>query len=143
MIQNMPHISRSNLKKETEQKLIHSLYLVLSKIQDYDAMESFLFALLSKTEQLMLAKRLTIIILLKEGISETRISTTLHVTRETVSRIKLLYETRGQGYEIALKKLEEEKVFAEFKNILISLARYSIRAAGGRVTPTILDQTHL
>ncbi len=101
-------------------------------------MHDFLLALLTPTERLMLAKRLAIIILIKEGLPESTIANTLHVTRVTVSRMQLFFEARGQGYEIALKKLDEEKALQEIKSLLIKLAAYTVRAAGGRVKPTII-----
>lgn len=109
------------------------------RINKHEEMENFLLSLLSDTERTMLAKRLAIIILLKENIPDTTISNILNVTRETVARQKYHFELRGQGYEIALQKLAEEKLLQDFKKLLISLAKYSIRAAGGYVKPSILD----
>jgi len=135
----MPHISRRKLKKSTEKDLIDSLQIVLTKISTKDTMDVFLTALLSHTEKLMLAKRLAIVVLLKEGFSDSEISDLLYVTRETVARIRMQKELRGEGFLIALKKLEEETQWKQFKKVLFSLARYSARASRGTVKPTILD----
>lgn len=129
----MPHLSRVKLSKKTEQELINHLNLVLTSVDKNSEMVTFLEALLTPTEKLMLAKRLAIIVLLEEGLSESEIARILHVTRITVAKMQLFYEARGQGFKIALKKLEEQKKLQEFKNLLISLARYSVRAAGGYV----------
>lgn len=135
----VPHVSKRKLKSKTERDLIQSLHIVLSRIGNKKDMETFLFSLLSKTEQLMLAKRLAIVVLIKSGIPESTIASTLYVTRETVARMRYLLELRGNGYEVALRKLENEKMFQLFKKSLISLARYAIRAAGGYVKPQVFD----
>lgn len=134
----MPHISRIKLDKQAEAKLIESLELVLSKISSQESTHSFLMALLTPTERLMLAKRLAAVILIREGLSHQQISNTLHLTRMTISKLELYFEARGKGYEIAFKVLENEKLMKELKNFLFKLAGYTIRASGGYVKPTII-----
>lgn len=133
----MPHVSRIKLNQKIEKDLIDIFDLVLTKLSKKENVNSFLLALLTPTERLMLAKRLGIIMLLKEGFSESEISQTLHVTRVTVSRMQLFLEARGQGYELALRILQNEKLAKDLKVMLYKLAAYTARAAGGRVKPTI------
>ncbi len=138
MIQYMPHVSRNRLDRKLEKQLIDTLDLVVSKLTKREEVKVFLLSLLTPTERIMLAKRLAIIILTKEGLSETQISQTLHVTRVTVSRMQLFLEARGEGYEFALKILDNEKTVEEAKSLLLKLASYAARAAGGRIkTPRI------
>jgi len=134
----MPHISKRKLDKTKEKELIRSFDLVLVKISNEKEMQDFLGSLLTTTERIMLAKRLAIAILLKEGIPQDRISLVLNVTQATVSRMQLFLEARGQGYNIAFKKLISEKVLAEFKKYLLKIANYSIRAVSGYVKPEII-----
>lgn len=133
----MPHISRIKLNKKLEQELIETLELVLIKLTRAEEMKGFLLSLLTPTERLMLAKRLAIIILLKEKLPESHIADALHVTRGTVARMQLFLEARGQGYEVAMHVLQNEKLMQDLKEVLIKLAGYTIRAAGGRVKPGI------
>lgn len=136
----MPQVSRHRLSKQIEEKLVKNLNLVLSAISKHEEMFTFLNALLTNTERLMLAKRLAIIVLITDGISDSQIANMLHVTRMTVAKMRYFLEARGQeGYRIALSKIARDKRFQEFKKFLLALARYSIRAAGGYVKPTILD----
>jgi uncharacterized protein YerC len=135
----MPHVSKIRLSKETEEELIRALNLVFARIGSGDEMFAFSNALLTDTEKLMLAKRLAIIVLLDQNLADAQISESLHVTRITVSKMRYFYEARGEGFRIALKKLEEQKQLKSFQKLLISLTKYSIRAAGGHVKPTILD----
>lgn len=136
----MPHVSRIKLPLSTEKELIESLNLVFSSISERGKMIKFLSSLLTDTEKLMLAKRLAVIVLIKEGIPDSDIAESLHVTRVTVSRLRYYYEARArEGYDIALTKIENDKVLQGVKRFLLALADYSIKAAGGYVRPTILD----
>ena len=129
----MPHISRNPLGPSAEKELIRTLKIVLTKLTKEEDMDQFLLALLTPTEQLMLAKRLAMIVLLKEGLPETSIAENLHVTRGTVSKMQLFLEARGQGYQIGLQVLENEKLMSEVKELILKLGRYSVKAAGGRL----------
>lgn len=129
----MPHVSRIRLSKRAEKELLHTLDVILTKIVKEEDIDTFLMSLLTPTERLMIAKRLAITILLKEGISDTQIAETLHVTRVTVSRLRYFYESRGVGYEIVFKILSNEKIAVEIRNTLLGLVGYSIRAVGERI----------
>jgi len=134
----MPHVSKYKLDKTAESRLFKTLELVLTRITKEEDLNDFLLALLTPTEQIMLAKRLGIIVLLKEGLPESRIASALHVTRITVSRMQLFLEARGKGYELAIEILKKEQVMDDLKILLLKLAGYAARAAGGRVKPSIL-----
>ena len=135
---HMPHVSKIKLNKQAEEKLINSLETVFTKISKKDEMSAFLLSLMTHTEKLMLAKRLAVIILLKEGLSQTDIANSLHLTRDTVFKLSLLFETKQEGYDIALRILKEEKMLSDFKDILMKLAGYTIRASGGYIKPSIV-----
>ena len=128
----MTQISKIPLDKKTEIKILQNLELILAKLGKREEMGDFLFSLLTRTEKLMLAKRLAIVILLKEGISQTTISSVLKVTRATVSRIQLIDEARGSGFTAAFKKHLHEENTKEIRESLLKIAGYSIRAASGR-----------
>lgn len=128
----MPHVSRKKLPDKVLRQILNSFLFVLTDIKDKKKMAEFLDAFLSKTEKIMLAKRLAIVFLLSEGAEETKISETLSVTQSTVSRIKLWYETKGTGYKVAVVKLKKQKLLEELKLLALEIARRGIRAAGGR-----------
>lgn len=134
----MPQLSKIKLDKKIEKNLIETMEIILVKIKINKDMNSFLFSFLTPTERLMLAKRLAAIILIKEGLSHSQISSSLHLTRVTVAKLELFLEARGQGYEAAFKILRNEKIFKELRQTLLKLASYSIRAAGGYVKPGIV-----
>jgi Trp operon repressor len=131
----MPHVSKSRLSKIAEEDIKQTFSLVLSNITRDDETNEFLNSLLSPTEKLMLSKRLAIVLLLDENISTSQIAATLHVTRETVSRIELLYQVKPEGYKTALNKINNQKIITELKKSLLKLTNYTLRAAGGYVKP--------
>lgn len=133
----MPHVSKYKLEKNAEKDLVDTLEFVLSKLSKKEDIKTFLLSLLTPTERLMLAKRLAIILLIEKGLTESQIANALHVTRVTVSRMQLFLEARGQGYELALKVLKDEKLGKEVKIALEKLTAYAVRAAGGYVKPGI------
>ena len=135
----MPHVSRIKLPLKEEKELIEALKVCFMRVEGSWKMDKFLDSILTQTEKVMLAKRLAVVVMLKENFSEQDIADSLHVTRVTVERIKHYLENHWQGFEFALEALEKEKRLKVLKRILISLARYSIRAAGGYVKPKILD----
>ena len=129
----MPHVSRFKLDHKVEKDLIKTLEFVLAKLTKEEEMSEFLLALMTPTERLMLAKRLAMIIMLKENLPDSHISATLNVTRGTVSRMQLFLEARGKGYDNALQKLQNERIIKELKGVLVKLASYTVRSAGGRI----------
>src|SRR3989344_4068293 len=133
----MPHISKNRLTKKTEDDLCNTLDLILSKMNKQESVHQFLLALLTPTERIMLAKRLAIIILLKEEIPQSHIAQTLNVTRITASRLQFFLEARGQGFEEAFVILKREEDMKVLKSALLKLVAYTVRAAGGRVKPGI------
>lgn len=136
----MPHVSRNKLEPQEEKDLTESLNLVLSSVSKREDMIRFLDSLLSDTEKLMLAKRLGIVVLVREGLKDSEIAKALHVTDMTVAKMRYFYEARARGgYDIALKKIENDKMLQGVKRFLLALADYSVKAAGGHVRPTILD----
>lgn len=129
----MPQVSRNELDPKTEKELSDSLTFIFSSIDQKQPMEDFLSALLTPTEKVMLAKRLAVVIYINEGLNDTEITDALHLTRMTVAKLRYYYEARGQGFKHALTALEKKKRLDLLKKGLLSVAGYSIRAAGGSV----------
>lgn len=129
----MPHISRKKLPYKTEKQVLDSFIYALTDIKDKRKMEEFINSFLSGTERLMFAKRLAIVFLLEERISETTIAETLNVTQATVSRIKLWYESKGRGYKVAIAKLKKKKMLEQLKWLALKIAAHLAKSAGGRV----------
>lgn len=132
----MPHVSQNKLPGKIEDEIIKNLNLALTFIRSGEEMISFLGALFSSTEKIMLAKRLAMIILIEDGMSDSQIADLLHLTPITVAKMRLFYEARGQGFRIALKKLEEQKRLRDFKDTILSLVEFVGKSGTGHVKKT-------
>lgn len=129
----MTHVSKKKLPEKILQQIIDSFLLVLTDIKSKEEMIEFLNSFLSETEKVMLAKRLAIAYLLNEKVEETIIAEILNVTQSTVSRMKLLLQTRGNDYQLAITKIKKQKTLEELKVLALKLASYAARTAGGRI----------
>ena len=134
----MPQVSQNKLDKESEEKILSTLHLILANISHAQDMQTFLFSFLTPTEQLMLAKRLAAIILIEEGNTDSEVATSLHTTRMTVGKLRYLVEARPESFEITNKILQNETIRKAVKEAFSELGGYMARAIGGRVKSTIL-----
>lgn len=82
--------------------------------QDLDKgeeIQSFLSDLLTRTERVMLAKRLSIALLLTKGYDYQTIKDILKVSSSTIGSIASWLDRSGEGYKLLLEKwLKEEKM---------------------------------
>ena len=86
----MPRVSPRPLKKEIEKEITANLEWVFSQLKSEPAAKDFLDDFLTDEERLMLAKRLAVIYLLKEGFSYNKISEALKITPVTIGKIRLV-----------------------------------------------------
>jgi uncharacterized protein YerC len=80
----MPHVSRKKLKKKVANELADEFLSFLTTTRSkQDARE-----LLSQTERVMLAKRLSAVLLLARGYPSLQIELALGLTRQTTTRLR-------------------------------------------------------
>ena len=94
---------------------------VITDLQTEEETAHFLDSLLTNTEKLLLAKRLAMVILIKEGASETQIVETLKTTYATVEKMKLMLDKKIGGYQIGLEKLEQRPDWKKLRKNLLEL----------------------
>lgn len=128
----MSHVSENVLAEKTRKQIIDSIEFVMADLSKNE-LNVFLHSLLSETERIMLAKRLAIALQTRQGIEQKTIANNFNVTRETVDRIHLSTILKPKGFELAARKLKNEKVKKEIKKVGIGVARYAIKAAAGRI----------
>ena len=132
----MTHLSRIKLSSKTEKELKSALketYLKLNP-RDYERLSS---ALITKTEELMIAKRLGATLMLSEGYTYADISQSLKLTNETISRINFEMKASPENHNYLLKKLKpwmRKKLLKEvLTEIGLQAAKVAIKHAGGRI----------
>lgn len=86
----MPRVSPRPIKKEVEKEITDNLGWTFSQLKSEPVAKDFLGDFLTDEERLMLAKRLAIIYLLKEGFSYAKISEALKITPVTIGKIRLI-----------------------------------------------------
>ena len=103
----MPHVS----KQKVEGKVFESLYKELESLiikSDSKNARLVLNDLLTKTEKIMLAKRLVAGLMFSQGCSQYQVWTTLKISSSTAARMSLAYE-RGD-YNNILTVLKEKQI---------------------------------
>lgn len=83
----MPRISKYKLDKDIELEMFRQFWRSVSKLQDSSQVASFFSDLLTDTEEVMLAKRFTVAVLLLRGKRPVDISQALHVTYSTIGSV--------------------------------------------------------
>ena len=115
----MTQISKYPLTKEVKEELFTIFWNTISELRSTQAVSGFLSDLLTDTEELMLAKRFAIALLLFQGKKPIEIVSTIHVSfsairgvsswidKATPLTVKLLEAViKQQSWQSAIDKLE-------------------------------------
>ena len=132
----MTHVSRKKLSEQTEKQLIDGLKAVFRNLNPVNVDKVF-STLLTETEQVMLAKRLTAAFMLSEGASYEEIANSLHLTEQTISRIHFEMSHLQLEYKYLFSKLTPLKrkriMKALLKEIGIKGLKIFAKYGGGRI----------
>jgi uncharacterized protein YerC len=114
----MSQVSKRTLSKNVEKKMYSIFFNTLARLSNPLDIQDFILDLLGPAEQIMLAKRLAIAVLLVKGYQYGTIKDILKVSQETIARVNMMLTFRGKGYNIAIKRvLRGEKLEDLFKVI--------------------------
>ncbi|MCL4531524.1 MAG: Trp family transcriptional regulator, partial [Chloroflexi bacterium] len=83
----MARISKYRLDPALEEEMFRQFWLSVSLLRDAEAVSSVFSDLLSETEEIMLAKRFTVALLLLRGKKPADIKMTLHVSNSTICSV--------------------------------------------------------
>ena len=90
----------------------------ISHLRGSEDIEDFLHDFLSPVERIMLAKRLSIAVLLHKGYRYESIAGILRVTPPTIATVSLLLRYSGKGYKKAVEKIAlNEKMNAFWEKV--------------------------
>ncbi|MBI2639944.1 MAG: hypothetical protein HYW90_03615 [Candidatus Sungbacteria bacterium] len=130
----MPHVSRNKLDKETLRSLHDRFIELLAGTTHQGDLNDILSDLLTKTERIMIAKRLAIVVMLYKGYPFGIISRTLKVSEATISVMKDRMDRGGGGFEKAVVLLEKDRklemLFAKLDRIIRLFALPPIAGKG-------------
>jgi uncharacterized protein YerC len=123
----MPHVSKRFLEQEIFRKINLEFILLLSKLSTRD-LKIVMYGLFTKTERLMLAKRLAITCLIFEGVSYSEIYTVLKISPSTVGRLSSSF---NQGkYDAMLKIFRRKRNREIFWNTLEKILQAGLPPRG-------------
>ena len=123
----MTQVSRLKLNRKFQENILRNLFISISKVNKEDLSKLFLEDLLTRTEKIVLAKRLSIALLLESGKSYSEIREIVKVSASTISSVNNKLNT-GHGYRAVIKKLhaletkQENSSLLDFLNSKTSLS---------------------
>lgn len=110
----MPHVSKNKLDQKTLYQISGRLFNAIRHLNHEREVSQFFNDLLTKTERIMLAKRLAIVVMLDANYPFKVISMALRVSEATVSNMRDRFDRGGDGYRLVLKRFKREKFWKDF-----------------------------
>lgn len=110
----MAQVSRYPVSKEVSDRMFEVFRMTISSLNSKEDIEDFFNELLSPIEKIMLAKRLSIAVLLAKGYSYPSISASLRVTPRTIASVSITLKYRGKGYRKAVEKILADEKMNDF-----------------------------
>jgi len=129
----MPHVSKRLIDSKIKKDTLDSFTFLVKDLNNVPDTDKFLSSILSETERLMIAKRITAAFLLRHNIESLKIQNLLKLTPATVFRLKLWIQTHQEGFDVIFNKLEKQRRNGLTKDILYKILDYAIKAGSGRV----------
>ena len=110
----MPQVSKYPLPEELYDRIFELLLKVIASSFSKNEASELLEDLLTPTEKIMLAKRLSIAVLLLKDYPYDSIQEILRVSRSTVADVNRSLKYKGKGYKKFAKRILKEEKTAEF-----------------------------
>ena len=110
----MAQVSKYPISKEVEERVFEVLSEVISGLQLRSDINDFLEDFLSPVEKIMLAKRLSIAVLVAKGYDYAQIRKTLRVSPSTIAGVAISLKYAGKGYQRVVEKILKEEKMEEF-----------------------------
>lgn len=130
----MAQVSKYPISKLVEKRMYEIFQSVISSLKHSSDIDEFINDLLSPIEKIMLAKRLSIAVLLEKGYSYEDISKILRVTPPTIANVSISLKYRGNGYKKAVQKILKDEKMNNFLEKLQDLVVESIPPIRGKGT---------
>ena len=127
----MPHVSNKKINKKLSGKLFKKLLDILAGKRDRKVSSALISELLTPTEKIMLAKRLSLVLMLNDNIPQNKISEVLKMSPSTIARMSLKVEIGKYGTILDISKKEKIDVEKIIWDIL-TLVGYAPPMVGRR-----------
>ncbi len=110
----MTQVSKYPLRKEIQERMFEVFLDSIAMVKTRGQVEKLVTDLLSSTERTMLAKRLSIALLLFKSYDQRAISKILKVSLGTVSRVSFALQKGTGGYVMVLSAIAKQEKFHAF-----------------------------
>jgi len=106
-------ISKDKLGKQVKKQVEEIFYQTLADLRRKEDAQIFVRDFLTKTEQIVLTKRLAIAMYLEKGRSYEEIKNALKVSSATIASVDKMMQQKSEGFILALKRIEAEEWAAQ------------------------------
>ena len=114
----MGRVSKRKIDPEVEERIFEIFWDYLATLRKPEDIQEFLISLLSFTEQVMIAKRLAIAVLLNRGYTYEEIDESLKVSPSTVGTVHKQILVGAPGYKKAINRISKREKLEGFWNNL-------------------------
>lgn len=125
----MGRVSKRKIDPEIEERIFEIFRDYIAILRDPKDINEFFVSLLSFTEQVMIAKRLAIAVLLNRGYNYEQIEQTLKVSKSTVGSIHKQILIGAPGYKKAIELISKKEKLEDFWN---NLEEIMIKLSGSK-----------
>ncbi|MBI5465447.1 hypothetical protein HY946_02445 [Candidatus Gottesmanbacteria bacterium] len=110
----MTQVSKYPISKEVEERIFEILLKTIADLRSSQEIDQFLQDFLSPVEKIMLAKRLSIAVLLAKGYDYQEIRKILRVSPPTIAQVAISLKYAGKGYKNVVERILREEKMVEF-----------------------------
>ena len=122
----MTKVSKYPLNKSIENRVFELFYKSIADLKTSNQVQEFFIEFLTPTEQIMLAKRLAIALMLNRHYTYSSIVDFLKVSPDTIGMISYWLKTRGVAFQRVINKIVKDEKEEEFWDNLEELFHIAI-----------------
>lgn len=105
----MPQVSKNPIHKDVFFEIRDDFLWVLAQLKSTTEVKEFFYDFFTKTERIMLAKRLAVAMMIYKNYRYDDIRSVLHVSTSTITRVSNWLDRGGDGVKRVLEKLVHEE----------------------------------
>ncbi|KKR87218.1 hypothetical protein A2875_04925 [Candidatus Gottesmanbacteria bacterium RIFCSPHIGHO2_01_FULL_46_14] len=109
----MAQVSNRRVSSIVEKRIFDLFFHTIAELNNESDVSAFLEDFLTPTERIVLAKRLSIALMLVKGFDYRTIQSTLKVSFPTVSSVSVWVKYRGRGYQKILERILRQEKFSD------------------------------
>lgn len=126
----MPQVSKYPIAQDVYNRIFEIFFKTIANVKNTYEVKEFLEDFLTPTEQIMLAKRLAVAVLLAKDYDYRAISKILRVSPATIAAVSVFFKYAGKGYKKVVEKILKEEKREEFWNKIDDLLSETIPPKG-------------